>query len=236
MKKLPFVLALFMIGILCLTSCNRADKPNSDIKEEPDAPSESDTTAVNLDKDDMPDFTEIKDLFANIITDSTISVSLNSGKIHVKIATNLPSEEAPDGWDAMVTDAEAALQIACKTADTYNAKTVYVEIDSIDEKIMMSGFDSKIQYNMFEKTIETGESNPPTITKFEYDQIAVGMRLTEVREIIGGPGELQNQIGEVSKYSSPISTYRWYGSKDGSYADILFDGYEVYSKVELWLE
>lgn len=235
MKKIFFTVAFLAYIMLGCTACGSANKP-SEKEANSDTSPESVVSEITPTKEEASDFSEIENLFVDIITNSTISVSLKNQKIHVKVDTQLSSEEAPDEWDTTVGAIEEALQSACEIADSHNAQTVYVEINSMDEKILMSGFEGKIRYNMFSEKTETEESNPPTITKFEYDQISVGMRLTEVREIIGGPGELQTQIGEVSKYSFPISTYRWYGTKDGSYADILFDGYEVYSKVELWLE
>lgn len=213
-----------------LSSCG-ADDPNevSDVSDPPVETEEvkSEEPAENYD--------EIEVLFADIVPDAELTVKPRSGLIYVGIKTNWANEK-PDTWDDTISALNSAIEAAEPLAADHSAKTVSVELLSEDETILASGFQGAVKYNLFEEKKQSSASNPPTITKFEYDQISVGMRLAEVNEIIGGPGTLESEYGEVSKYSNPIRTYRWYGEKEGSYADILFDGYEVYSKVELFLE
>lgn len=228
--KRYYLCCLLLTLAFILSSCG-ADEPS----ETPDVPEPHVEAEEVKSEEKAENYDEIEVLFADIAPDAELTVKSRSGAIYVGIKTNWPNEKS-DTWEETVSALNSAMETAEPLAADYGAKTVSVELFSEDETILASGFQGAVKYNLFEEREQSSASNPPTITKFEYDQIAVGMTLTEVREIVGGPGTLQSQIGEITKYSDPVSTYRWYGEKDGSYADILFDGYEVYSKVELFLE
>lgn len=240
MKKecLPFLLAT--IALLMLSACGggqegtepevQPEESNPLLVEEPELIEETE------DKETYPD---IIDLFSSVVPDSEIKVSLRNGKtIHAKIKTQLPSSEsAPDGWGDTVTLFGEALSAADEKKEDYSAFAASAEILAEDEVILASGFNGTVQFNKFEERALYGEgkTNPPTISKFEYDQISVGMTLSQVREIVGGDGKLENSIGTAG-VTSTVQTYRFLGEKDGSYADILFDDYVVYSKIQLFLE
>ena len=229
MKKF-YLCCLFLALTVIISSCG-ADEPN----EVPDAPAPPAETEEVKSEELEENYDEIQTLFADIVPDAELTVKSRSGSIYVGIKTNWANEK-PDTWKETVSALNSAMETAEPLAEDYSAKTVSVELLSEDETILASGFQGAVKYNLFEEKEQGSARNAPTITKFEYDQIAVGMTLTEVREIIGGAGELQTQIGEVSEYIDPVRVYRWYGEKEGSYADISFDGYEVYFKVELLLE
>jgi len=125
------------------------------------------------------------------------------------------------------------------SATLRNGKTVYVKIktdllsdaepDSWEETLTALG-DA-----LAAPTAGEGSINPPTISKFEYDQISAGKTLSQVREIVGGDGTLESSYGTVGVIPM-VQTYRFLGEQEGSYADILFDDYKVYSKFEFMLE
>lgn len=203
-------------------------------KNEPVSSTQKDISLNNSDtKDSSTDeYLEIVDLFSEVVPDSEIKVSLRNGKtLHAKIKTQFSAEFAPDGWADILATFETALFAADEKKENYDASVVSAEILSADEIILSSGFNAKVQFNKFEERDlgESGGTNPPTISKFEYDQITVGMTLSQVREIVGGDGTLESSIGNVLTYHFP-------GAKDGSYASVLFDDYVVYSKSQIFLE
>lgn len=212
---------------------------------EPEAPplEESKTEPIaeqeNLEAaDEKETYPDIIELFSSVVPDSEIKVNLRNGNtLNTKIKTQFSSESAPEDWEDILTAFETALSAADEKKDEYGASAASGEILSADEIILSSGFNAKVQFNKFEERDlgESGDANPPTISKFEYDQISVGMTLSQVREIVGGDGTLENSIGTAG-VTSTVQTYRFLGEKEGSYADILFDDYVVYSKIQIFLE
>lgn len=178
------------------------------------------------------EYSDIIELFSSVVPNSEIKVALKSGgRLHAKIETPFPSDTEPEGWSEMIAAFGDALGSAEEKKAEYGASYASAEIFAADEVILASGFNATVQFNKFEeKGIGgTGDINPPTISKFEYDQISVGMTLSKVREIVGGDGSLESSIGDVLTYHFP-------GEKEGSYAAVLFDDYVVYSKTEFMLD
>lgn len=240
MKRKILVVLLAMFTLLFLSACGggqEAAEPEAPMQEE----SEAEPT-VEQEKSERADeketYPDIIELFSSVAPDSEIKVSLRNGKtLHAKIKTQLPAESAPDGWADTLAEFETALAAADEKKGEYGASVASGEILSADEIILSSGFNAKVQFNKFEERDlgEGGDENPPTISKFEYDQISVGMTISQVREIVGGDGTLENSIGTAG-VTSTVQTYRFLGEKEGSYADILFDDYVVYSKLQIFLE
>lgn len=241
MKKRMLAILLATIALLMLSACGGGQE-----MEEPEAPPPEESEPLPVEEpefieetEDKETYPDIIDLFSSVAPDSEIKVSLRNGKtIHAKIKTQLPSSEsAPDGWKDTVTSFGEALSAADEKKEDYSAFAASAEILAEDGVILASGFNGTVQFNKFEERALYGEekTNPPTISKFEYDQISVGMTLSQVREIVGGDGKLENSIGTAG-VTSTVQTYRFLGEKDGSYADILFDDYVVYSKIQLFLE
>lgn len=237
MKRILLAMILTLTVSFSLSACggiqNEAETGSLPTKE----------TESLLTSDSKPETTEktetypeITELFSGIIPDSEIKVTLRNGKtLHTKIMTQLSSEDAPDKWDETVAAFGEALASADEQAADYSVSSTSAEIFAADETILASGYNAAVHFNKFEeKALETSV-NPPTISKFEYDQITVGMTLSKVREIVGGDGTLESSIGTAG-VTSTIHTYRFPGEKEGSYADILFDDYEVYSKFQFRLD
>lgn len=207
-------------------SCERQNDPISSSQENIslDAPNEQNSS--------IDEYSGIVDLFSSVVPDSEIKVSLRNGKtLHAKIITQLPSDSAQEDWESTIMAFGEALAAADEKKGEYGASVASAEILSADEIILSSGFNAAVQFNKFEEKDLGGEenTNPPTISKFEYDQISVGMTLSQVREIVGGDGTLESSIGNVLTYHFP-------GAKEGSYAAVLFDDYVVYSKTEFMLD
>lgn len=234
MKRILLLIACVLLISVSAGCGGESDPPETDVD-----PAESENISVAETEPASPtepDYSDIYARFANIIPDAEITVSKQSSRVSVRINTALGSDTAPDGWDATVEAFGLALETANPLAADYDASTVSAEIYGADETILSSGYNGAVKYNLFSQSVADSARNPPTISKFEYDQISVGMSLSEVTDIIGGSGTAQNQIGEAGGYGSLITTYRWLGEKDGSYADILFENYKVYSKVQIFLE
>lgn len=189
--------------------------------------------------EELSQYEDIQALFSGIVPEAELKTSLKNGnRIHTKIVTSFSSDAAPEGWEEIVAGFNDALSAAHESASDYSVMTASGEILAGDETILASGFNGTIQFDKFGHSFELNEEesvNPPTISKFEYEQISVGMTLSQVREIVGGDGTLEDSIGTPG-VTSLIQTYRFLGEAEGSYADILFDNYKVYSKVELFLE
>ena len=182
-------------------------------------------------------FSDLISLYESICSDAEISVHRHEIYLDVTlVCPNLSAESQPESWAETISALTSALEQSHTLAKEYGVQTVAGVIALEDGTVLASGMNGKVAFDAFHHDdIQSSGENPPTITKHEYNQIAVGMSLSEVREIIGGGGELQTQVGQAG-ITSVTQTYRWYGEHEPSYADILFDDFKVYSKVELWLE
>ena len=219
---------------------NHVERYRCERQNDPISPSQEDISPDTSDTQDssVDEYSGIADLFSSVVPDSEIKVSLRNGKtLHTKIKTQLPSESAQEDWESIIMAFGEALATADERKGEYGASVASAEILSADEIILSSGFNAAVQFNKFEERDLGGEgkTNPPTISKFEYDQISVGMTLSQVREIVGGDGTLESSVGTAG-VTSTVQTYRFLGEKEGSYADILFDDYVVYSKIQIFLE
>lgn len=237
--KREFLAVIFALAIpFFLAACGASQ---SEVKT--DSPPQEEALPVSSEGTETGDagkiesYSDVTGLFSEIIPDTEIKVTLRNGKtLHTKIKTQLPSDSAPDGWDETIAAFGEALASADEKAADYSVSTASAEILAEDETILASGFNAAVRFNKFEERDLGGNSqvNPPTISKFEYDQISVGMTLSQVREIVGGDGTLEDAIGTAG-VTSTIQTYKFPGEKDGSYAAILFDDYVVYSKHEFMI-
>lgn len=233
-KLMGFFLALTLL--LALVACGNTQE-NQQAAIAPANEPEAVSTQVE-DTEKKETYPEIKEFFLEVIPDAEIKVTLRNGStIHTKIKTQLSSGAAPDGWPEIIAAFETALVSAEEKKSDYKASAASAEILAADEIILASGFNSAVQFNKFDEKSIGGDTNvnPPTISKFEHDQIGVGMTLSEVRKIVGGDGTLETSVGTPGVISV-VQTYRFPGEREGSYADILFDDYVVYSKFEFMLD
>lgn len=224
-----FALLIASLLLCTMVSCG---------SEKTDSPVESEK--VNQDEpvaEPTESYDDICELFKDVCSESEVIVLKQQNRLHVRIITKLQPNEKPDGWGDTLVRFGSALSEADNSAASYGASAVSAQIESSDETILSSGYNGTVKFDIFEEKSIAPKDNPPTISKFEYDQISVGMTLSQVREIIGGDGTLQNEIGTAGSPVGMISTYRWIGEgREGAYADILFNNYQVYSKQQLWLE
>ena len=240
MKKKFLSTLLVLLALFLLSACGGGQEgaetetlPPED--SEPIPTAEPEKPEGTGDAETYPDIIE---LFISVAPDSEVKVRLRDGKtLFAKIMTQLSSESAPDGWGDIMTAFGDALAAADEKKGNYGASVASAEILAADETLIASGFNAKVQFNKFEEKdlSSEGETNPPTISRFEYDQISVGMTLSQVREIVGSDGTLESSIGTAG-VTSTIHTYKFLGEREGSYATILFDDYVVYSKHQLLLE
>lgn len=223
MRKIFVILSIVIIFV---SACGAED---TSAPTEQGEPEEVVTTETE-------DYTPIEEVFSSAFPDAEVSAKKEGTRIAVYILSDLSAEEPPAGWEDIISDLSAALETTHDMAAEYGAATVSVQLEAPDETILASGFNGKIQFDFFNQE-EIEDSNPPTITQFEFEQISVGMTLTEVQDIIGGPGKLESEIGSAGSSTGSVRTYRWEGTGDTlSYAVVLFDDYSVYSKMDFGLE
>lgn len=239
MRRSFLVFLLIFLALFFLTACG-GNQETEEVKPTPTEESEVTPAAETQPPEGGGEetYSDIIELFSSVVPDSEVTVKLRDGKtLFAKITTQLPAGSAPEGWEDTLASFGEALAAADEKKEECGVSATAAEIRSADEKILASGFNSKVQFNKFEEKNlgESGNTNPPTISKFEYDQISVGMTLSQVREIVGGDGTLESSFGTAG-VTSTVQTYRFLGEKEGSYADILFDDYVVYSKIQIFLE
>lgn len=86
------------------------------------------------------------------------------------------------------------------------------------------------------KADQGSTSNPPTITKAEFDKIKNGMSYKQVAEIIGGPGEVLSEAGEEgTEFYTVMYMYEGEGML-GANANFTFQGGKLQAKAQLGLE
>ena len=190
MKRIFAILPVVMISVF-LSACGAGD---TSVPAEQDDPAKVVTTTEP--EADKADYTSIEEVFSFVFSDTEVSARKEGTRIAVYILSGLSAEEIPSGWDDITSDLSAALKTAHDMADEYDATTVSVQLEAPDGTILASGFNGKIQFDFFNQE-EVADFNLPTISQFEFDQISVGMTLTEVKDIIGGPGTLESEIGSA---------------------------------------
>lgn len=237
MKKMLRLLLCSCLFLFLLSACGESEQPTEDI-DEPTIQQDDETELSEVNEtEDSADYTDLENIFSEVIPGAEVSVQNLQTRIMVYIRSDLSKDSQPENWEEIIAALNSALAKSQELATNYSTSTICAQIESPDESILASGYNGSIKFDLF-KPIDSGtETNPPTISQFEYDQIAVGMTLTEVREIIGSDGVLQSEVGDAGSSVGTIKTYRWEGTGGTlSYATILFDDYIVYSKHGYGLE
>lgn len=227
----------FMLSVaLLLSSCGGNDQSQAE------APAQDSVAEAPVSDEKQPEetFDDITEIFTQAFPDSTVSVRRQSSRISVDVTSSISADQPPDNWEEILQALNDALAQSEELAEGYGAATVSAQLETGDETILASGYSGAVQYDIFARASEQAsesKSNPPTITQHEFDQISVGMTLTEVQDIVGGSGTLEREIGSSGSSISVIRTYRWEGTGSPvSYATVLFEDYVVYSKHSIGLE
>ena len=227
-----FVLALLLT--LLVSSCGGNDQSQDE------SPAQGSVAEPSVSNGKQPEetFDDIAKIFTQAFPDFTVSTRRQSSRISVDVTSNISADQPPDNWAEILQALNDALAQSEELAEGYGAVTVSAQLETGDETILASGYSGAVQYDIFTRTSDpVTESNPPTITQHEFDQISVGMTLTEVQNIVGGSGTLESEIGSSGSSISVIRTYRWEGTGSPvSYATVLFEEYVVYSKHSIGLE
>lgn len=227
MKRFLFLLLMVVI-LLSLTACSKKDAPK-DVNTVPQKVEEQ----APVKPDD--DYSEIKQCFSSIGDEWQVKAHKVDKRLEiVVIASGLSFDAAPENWQDILSSMEAALEEAKPLVESAGFSMFSAQIELEDGTILTSGYNGSIKFDKFNQvSIQQNEKNPPTISKFEYDQITVGMSLSQVNDIIGGSGTLESSVGTAG-VTSVTRTYTWQGD-NGGYASVLFDNYEVYYKIEVGL-
>ena len=78
-------------------------------------------------------------------------------------------------------------------------------------------------------TTGSTKSSSCHITKSKFEQIKTGMTYSQVKEVVGCPGEL---VSESEVMDSKATMYVWYGSDGVSNANIIISDGKVLSKAQ----
>lgn len=234
--KRTYIFGFMLSAALLLSSCGGNDQSQAE------APAQDSVAEAPVSDETQPEetFDDITEIFTQAFPDSTVSVRRQSSRISVDVTSSISADQPPDNWEEILQALNDALAQSEELAEGYGAATVSAQLETGDETILASGYSGSVQYDIFARASEQvseSKSNPPTITQHEFDQISVGMTLTEVQDIVGGSGTLESEIGSSGSSISVIRTYRWEGTGSPvSYATVLFEDYVVYSKHSIGLE
>lgn len=227
MKRFLFLL-LLVVFLFSLTACS---------KNEPSKPIETDSQENKEQTIAKPndEYKEIKQCFSSIGNEWEVKAHKTNQRLEIVIvASELSSDAAPENWQEILSSTETAMKEAQTQAENSGFPMLSAQIELNDGTILASGYNGSIKYDKYNHTnIEQNEKNPPTISKFEYDQITVGMSLSQVNDIIGGSGTLESSVGTAG-VTSVVRTYTWQGD-NGGYASVVFEDYEAYFKTEFGL-
>lgn len=219
------------IGVFCAVAIFLA---GCGAETEPAKASPSPSTSSATEPTSKNDFSDIISIFEQVPGTESVSVSDHGKTLLVVLHTNL-GEEIPEDWSAKKESFSDALMAASETDTSQEYADIGVQMESSNASILLSGYSGSIKFDVFEKAPPAKTENSPTITASEYEKIYIGMPMSDVKDLIGGSGELQVQIGSAENMFGMQQTYRWYGEEPGSYADIIFDNYKVFYKVEVFL-
>lgn len=202
--------AVFLLAVLLLAACGA--KPQ---------PSESPAPVKAVEK---PDYTEYIEAFSGVVDGAKVTAS-KAKLVTVRIATDLPSDTAPEEWDTVCDRLLGAY------GDLQN---VSAQIEAADGSILANSVNGKLIFNAFDRIAFS--DNPPTISLDEFNAIQTGMTYKEVVDIVGSSGTqlAHTDLGIGAEYVG--DSYQWEGTAVGANAIILFEGGKVVSKSQLLLE
>lgn len=109
-------------------------------------------------------------------------------------------------------------------------KTIMYQWETDDWGIMLVTFQNDKVTNKSQSGIS---SDSTKVTLDQYNQIQTGMTYEEVKNILGGEGQLSSET-EIAGMNSQI--YQWNGNSLGANCMITFSDGKVYSKAQFGLE
>ena len=231
MKK-AFPICLSLSLALGLSGCGNA---STDVPAEKPA----EPVAVEAPVEEQT-FEDIKALFEGIIEGAEVKQSAQSNRVDLHINTQLSLDSQPDNWQSIISSLNSALSAANELAKTYELNDVTVTVTAPDETILASGYGVSIKYDVFQTSngAASGDhKNPPTISQDEFNNIAIGMSLSQVRDIIGSDGTLVSEYGEAGNEIIGLTqSFAWDGELLVSNAIITFKNYMVTHKTAVGLQ
>lgn len=232
-RPISFILACLIV--ISLTACGADTSSPSSVPSSTPVNTSSATTTTSQEPAQTETYPKIRECFSTINENWKIVVHERKNRLEVVLlADDLNSEAAPENWQDILSSMEAAITEAQLLAESAGFSILSAQVELEDGTILTSGYNGSIKFDKFNQvSSQQNKTNPPTISKFEFDQITVGMSLSQVNDIIGGSGTLESSIGTAG-VTSVTRTYTWQGD-NGGYASILFDDYEVYYKIEVGL-
>lgn len=196
------------------------------------------TSTVSFSPVSSETFDEIGNVFSEAFPDSEITVRKRDKRFDVVAAVSgITADAQPDGWNTTLQTLCNATVSACDAIaenDAYSIKDIASQIVADDGTILATVYNGKAVYDAYRPKAELEEenNNRATITQHEFDSISIGMRYSQVVDIIGGDGDLYLEVGSAGSLVGDYKSYIWYG--EGLFpgrAILSFQDYELYSKV-----
>lgn len=196
------------------------------------------TSTVSVTAADTETYDDISSIFAQAFPNEQISVKKRDRYLLTVVTMENASTEKPaSDWDSTLSSLCNATVESCNVLsenEKYTLKNMVGQIVNGNGDILATVYNGKVMYTAYRDKAELEEENrnSATITQHEFDMISIGMRYSDVVEIIGGEGALYTEIGSAGSAVGDYKSYVWYG--EGSFpgwAVLTFKDYELYGKV-----
>lgn len=101
--------------------------------------------------DDSVDYSSVSACFADVFPDAEISCIESGSNPQVTVKTALSSEDQPENWAQLLDSLESCLGNADGAAKALLRKTAMGQIVAADGTILASGYNGKLQFDLFAK-------------------------------------------------------------------------------------
>ena len=226
MKRI-FCLLVALSLIISLAACGTsktADRSNT-----------STTLQNGAEKQEAEHYSEIKQCFE--INNADVKVRERDKRIEVVIVSSeLSSDTEPENWSEIIASIETAMTNAQPLAESKGFTTLSAQLETTDGTILASGYNQKMQFDLFHTNTTYKEAGNGLITLNIFNKLQTGMTYAEVRDMIGADGVLTSSV-DIGDYQYKTETYTWDGSGDfGANAIIMFQGGELTTKSQYGLK
>ncbi len=97
------------------------------------------------------DYSSVSACFADVFPDAEISCIESGSSPQVTVKTELSSEDQPENWAQLLDSFETCLESADGAAKALSRKTALGQIVAADGTILASGYNGKLQFDLFAK-------------------------------------------------------------------------------------
>ena len=97
------------------------------------------------------DYSSVSACFADVFLDAEVSCIESGSNPQVTVKTALSSEDQPENWAQLLDNLETCLENADGAAKALSRKTAMGQIVAADGTILASGYNGKLQFDLFAK-------------------------------------------------------------------------------------